>query len=163
MKNYLSDYTAYMRHLAEQHRELRHTEGDRHFFRGELQEFFENLRSRVNFPCLVVESSEVEYGGERSNPYKQRTTSFIVADSYDQVGDYNEMEYRMSICERIAEQLLGRMMNDREKPFRFVKIEEASGEYLANEAQRYVGYRITLSFSDNVCLTDKNAFDDEAD
>lgn len=162
MKNYLIDYTAYMRMLAEQHRQLSHTPEDPHFFRGELQEFFENLRSRVHFPCLIAEGSEVQYDGTRQNLSKHRTTSFIVADGYDQVGDYNEMEERVSGCEKIAEEILGRMMTDSDKPFRVVKLEEASGEYLVNEAQRYVGYRVNLTLTEpNICVTSKEVWDEQ--
>lgn len=162
MKNYLIDYTVYMRTLATRHRRLHHTPEEPHFFRGELQEFFEGLRSRVEFPCLIVEGSEVEYAGTRQNLTKRRNTSFIVADSYDQVGDFSEMEEKMSGCEMIAEELLGRMLTDTSKPFHNVEIEGAEGQYLANESQKYVGYRVNLTLIEpNICIKNKEVWDDE--
>ena len=162
MKNYLIDYTVYMRSLAEEHKKLHHRPEEKHFFRGELQEFFENLRSRVAFPCLLVEGSEVTYTGSRQNLCKRRTTSFIVADGYDQVGDFDEMEERVSGCEMIAEEILGRMMSDDNKPFRSIEIEETDGQYLANVAQRYVGYRVNLTLVEsNICINNKMAWDEE--
>lgn len=161
-ENFLIDYTTYMRTLAEKHRQLRHSKNNKHFFRGELQEFFENLRSVVKFPCMVLEGSEVDYTGQRPNVSKRRTTSFIIADSYDLVGDFGEMELKVSGCEKIAEQILGRMMTDKEKPFKKIEDESISGEYLANTAQKYVGYRVTFSLTDSsVCMFDKNAWDEE--
>ncbi len=161
MRSYLVDYTAYMRHLAELHTALRHCSEDRHFFRGELHEFFDNLRSRVSFPALVVEGSEVAYRGERSNITKRRTTSFIVVDTYDQVGDYGEMELKVSGCEKIAEEILGRMVADKEKPFIRIEVDNGEGEYLANEAQRYVGYRITFDLIDDSCMNNEGVWDEE--
>ena len=163
MKNFLIDYTVYMRMLATQHRRIRHTADTPHFFRGELQEFFEGLRSRVEFPCLITESSEVEYTGTRQNLAKRRTTSFIVADSYENVGDFSEMEEKMSGCEMIAEELLGRMLTDTDKPFHSVDIEGIEGQYLANEAQRYVGYRVNLTLVEpGVCTYNKEVWDEES-
>lgn len=164
-ENFLIDYAAYMRTLAEKHRQLHHSKGDKHFFRGELQEFFENLRSVVRFPCLVLESSEVEYTGIRPNISKRRTTSFIIADTYDLVGDFGEMELKVSGCERIAEQILGRMIADKVKPFSKIDPESITAEYLANTAQKYVGYRVTLTLTDSsICMFDPNAWiEDEED
>lgn len=159
MKNYLIDYTAYMRQLAAQHRKLRHTHEEPHFFRGELQEFMDGLRSKVNFPCLVTESNEVEYEGSKANLSKKRTTSFIVVDTYDNVGDFNETDEKMSLCEMIAEDILGRMLTDAAKPFRMAQIEEAEGNYLLHESERYVGYRVNITMIEpNICLTNKNAW-----
>ena len=163
MKNFLIDYTVYMRMLATQHRRIHHTADKPHFFRGELQEFFEGLRSRVEFPCLIVESSEVGYTGTRQNLTKRRTTSFIVADSYENVGDFSEMEEKMSGCGMIAKELLGRMLTDADKPFRSVDTDDIEGQYLANEAQRYVGYRVNLTLIEpGVCTYNKEAWDEES-
>ncbi len=161
-QNFLIDYTNYMRMLAEKHILLHHTSTDKHFFRGELQEFFENLRSVVRFPCMVVEGSEVDYVGQRPNISKRRTTSFIIADCYDTVGDFGEMELKVSGCEKIAEQIVGRMMTDKIKPFGNIETDSISGEYLANTAQKYVGYRVTLTLNDSsICMFDKNAWDED--
>lgn len=161
-ENFLIDYTAYMRTLAEKHRQLHHSKGNKHFFRGELMEFFENLRSVVKFPCLILEGNEVEYVGKHPNVSKNRTASFIIADSYDLVGDFGEMDLKWSGCERIAEQIIGRMMTDKSKPFRSIDTEGIAGEYIANTAQKYVGYRVTLTLTDSsICMFDKNAWDEE--
>ena len=158
-KNYLIDYVAYMRHLAEEHAKLRHTPREPHFFRGELEEFVNGLRSGVSFPCLVTESNEVEYEGSKSNLIKKRTTSFIIVDSYENVGDFNETDEKMSLCEMIAEDILSRMMSDTDKPFRLAQIEGADGNYMLNDTDRYVGYRVTLTMVEpNVCIVNNNAW-----
>lgn len=161
MNNFLVDYKTYMGTLAAQHRELLDRPEERHYFFGDLPDFWANLRSSVHFPALVAEGSEVEYTGNKSNLCKRRTTSFSVVDGYDQPGDINEMVLKVSNCEKIAEQVLGRMLSDpdNEKPFRTIEIESISGEYNANEANKYVGYRVTLTLVEpGLCINTPSAW-----
>lgn len=160
-KNFLIDYMVYMRKLASEHRQLQHTDEEKHFFFGELPDFWENLRSEVHFPALVAEGCENEYTGSRSNLSKKRTTSFSIVEGYDQIGDIIEMTEKVSVCEKIAEEVLSRMMTDTDKPFRTVEVESISGEYNANTQQKYVGYRINLTLVDaGICATNPNAWID---
>lgn len=161
MNNFLIDYKLYMGHLARLHREIQDTPEERHYFFGELPDFYANLRSEVNFPALIAEGSEVEYTGNKSNISKRRITSFSVVGGYDQPGDINEMVLKVSNCEKIAEQVLGRMLSDpdNEKPFRTIEIESISGEYNANEANKYVGYRVTLTLVEpGLCINTPSAW-----
>jgi hypothetical protein len=161
MNNFLIDYKTYMGTLAAQHRELLDRPEERHYFFGELPDFFANLRSNVHFPALIAEGSEVEYTGNKGNVSKRRTTSFSVVDSYDQPGDVAEMVLKVSNCEKIGEQILGRMIADpdSEKPFRTIDIESVTGEYNANEANKYVGYRITLTLVESgLCINVPSAW-----
>ncbi len=161
MNSFLIDYTTYMRSLAEKHRDLHHTEEEKHFFRGELEEFWDQFRSVVNFPCLVTERSENDYSGQIGQMTKTRTTTFMVVDSYDQHDDYDEILLRMSRCERIAEEVLGRMIVDEESPFYSIDTSDIHGEYLQNEQDRYVGYLIALSFKEQACLINNSVWDEE--
>ena len=71
------------------------------------------------------------------------------------------MVLKVSNCEKIAEEVLGRMIKDpdSEKPFRTIDIESITGEYNANEANKYVGYRINLTLTDpNICIYSANAW-----
>lgn len=159
MNNFLIDYKLYMGKLARLHKDLQDKPTERHYFFGDLPDFWANLRSEVNFPALVAEYSEVNYVGERNNISKRRVTSFSIVDGYDQAGDVSEMVLKVSNCEKIAEQVLGRMISDTDKPFRNIDIESITGEYHANEANKYVGYRINLTLTDpNICVHDKSAW-----
>lgn len=164
MNSFLIDYTAYMRSLATRHRELHHTTTEKHFFRGELEEFWKQFRSEVCFPCLMVEGSDNEYSGREHNLTKKRNTSFIVADSYDQHDDYDEIQLKMSRCEEIAEQIMGRIIMDEDATiFQKVEIESITGQYLQNTTNRYVGYRISFSGITPSCFFSPNAFTNETD
>lgn len=160
-KNFLIDYMVYMRKLASEHRQMQHTDEEKHFFFGELPDFWQNLRSEVHFPALVAEGCENEYTGSRNNLSKRRTTSFSIVEGYDQIGDIVDMTEQVSTCEKIAEEVLAKMMTDREKPFSQIDVESINGEYLANEQQKYVGYRINLTLVDaGICANNPNAWID---
>ena len=161
MSNFLIDYTTYMRSLAERHTSLHHTTEEKHFFRGELEEFWDQFRSVVNFPCLVTERSDNEYSGQISQMVKKRTTTFMVVDTYDQHDDYDDIILKMSNCETIAEEILGRMIVDEDSPFFSIDTNDIRGEYLQNEQDRYVGYLIALTFTEQACLMNNSVWNEE--
>ena len=161
MSNFLIDYTTYMRQLAAKHTALHHTPEEKHFFRGELEEFWNQFRSVVHFPCLVTERSVIEYNGDESKLTKRRITSFMVVDTYDQHDDYDEIILKMSRCENIAEQVMGRMLTDEESPFYRIETESMNGEYLQNEQDRYVGYLIAFSSIEPACLINNSVWDEK--
>ena len=75
---------------------------------------------------------------------------------------YNEVQLKMSRCEEIAEQIMGKILTDEEEcPFQDVDVDSIEGQYLQNEANKYVGYRMSFSGSTPSCLFTPNAFDDE--
>lgn len=161
MNNFLIDYTTYMRSLAEKHKELHHTTEEKHFFRGELEEFWDQFRSEANFPCLITERSENSYSGQISQIVKRRSTTFMVVDTYDQHDDYDDILLKMSRCESIAEQVLGRMMIEEDSPFSNIDTGDIHGEYLQNEQDRYVGYLVGLTFSEQACLINNSVWNEE--
>ena len=161
MSNFLVDYTTYMRSLAEKHSSIRHTSEEKHFFRGELEEFWEQFRSMVNFPCLITERSELDYSGQVGQMIKKRTTSFLVVDRYDQHDDYDEILLKMSNCENIAEEIVGRMMTDEDSPVFDVEPDSLHGEYIQNEQERYVGYLMAFISVEPVCLINNNVWIEE--
>ena len=163
MSNFLIDYTNFMRSLAVRHRDLKQSAESKHFFRGELQEFWQQFRSDVCFPCLIVEGSDNEYVGQENNIVKKRNTSFIVADRYDQHDEYNEIQLQMSRCEEIAEQIMGRVISSEDSPFQKVEVESITGQYLQNESNKYVGYRISFAGMTPSCFYGNNVFTNETD
>ena len=150
-----------MRQLAAKHTSLHHTPEEKHFFRGELEEFWNQFRSVVNFPCLVTERSVIEYNGDENKMTKRRITSFMVVDTYDQHDDYDEIILKMSRCENIAEQVMGRMLTDEDSPFYRIETESMNGEYLQNEQDRYVGYLIAFSSIEPACLINNSVWDEK--
>ena len=167
MGDYLVDVTNYMAGVAALHTSLNHRPpANRHFFRGELEEFYNKLRSDVKFPCMILEGSEIDYEGQIYNLTKVRHCAFMIVDSIERMRDYEEIQERMSRCERIGEQIMGRIIREAGdsasgSPFSRLLISEMSAEYWHNEPQKYVAFRMRFTVKGNVQLCGEGIWSDE--
>ena len=152
--NVLNDITAYFRRIAEEHGALRHSAAERHFFRGEGEEFFKQFRSDVRFPCLVLEGSTVGYVWAAPRLRKCRQGAFIVCQKYDQLNDYDDIVCRMSECESIGDDIVRRLIDEAgsaDSPFLAIDTESITGSYMDNQGNRYVGYRVEFETTEEPC------------
>ena len=155
MKNFLSDFSDYIKSLAISHVDIAHSDEAKHYFRGEVEEFFQNLRSAVCFPCVVLESCEVEYKNGAPSFQKVRNTAFIVVADYDQLDDFSEIQNKLSLCEKIGEEFIGRIEDD--NIFR-IDMDSVVATYMQNQQQRYVGCRFAFSISEQACIHNTKAW-----
>lgn len=159
--NFLVDFTALMSSLASAHRDLRHRTDEKHFFRGEVEEFFRQFRSDVNFPCLILEGSELDYSGSEYNVVKTRHGAFIVADTYALKDEYDTIQQKMSECERIGEEFVGKMLQLAEEGNAIVAgldINSVSAVYMQNQTNRYAGCRFEFDIVQRGCLFNPNVW-----
>jgi hypothetical protein len=131
------EYYQFMKQIAERYRLIAHSEQQAHFFRGELEEFYVGLRNRVNFPALVVEGFNLSY----SDTVKRRETSFIIAQSYTEQDDYDQLEEVFDLCERIGDEVvryLGEYFSE------CARITNITAAQLENESEKYCALRYTF-------------------
>lgn len=144
----------YLEQLASSHVLVNHVPnsknaGDKHFFRGELEEFYMDLRNRVNFPAVVAESFEVQfYDGK-----KVRESSFIIAADYRESKDWDGIVSALRLCERIGDEFIRRIGYDDENGDLCGNIDFVSAVPILNEQRLYAGMRYTF--------TDGQDFDEE--
>ena len=155
----LQQYNSYFESLADAHIELG---AGGHFMRGEVEEFFQRFRSDVRFPCLVLEGSEVAY--HRTDlplSTRERTGAFIIADTYGQRQDYDDMQQSLQRCERIAEEMIGRMERDmQEGTSPICSLRAVAMVYLQNQTAKYVGARVEFTAVGPACLWKDNPWTD---
>ena len=146
------EYYAYIESLAALHALVRHSGSAKHYFRGELEEFYTDLRNRVNFPAVIAEGFELSY----TSGDKTRETSFIVAAAYRGNQNWPAIYEALDLCERIGDEFLRRMVADGEEASVIcANIEPLSAVTLLNEQHLYVGIRYTVRISE--------AFDETVD
>ena len=133
----------YLEGLAEKHVLIRHSTGEKHFFRGELEEFYMDLRNRVNFPALIAESYELTYDVD----LKVRESSFIIATNYIQTKDWDAIYTAMNLCERIGDELLCKMISDSEEGNICGLVTPVTAIPVLNEQHLYCGIRFTFQIS----------------
>ena len=136
-------YYTYMKHLSERYKPTNHEGG---FFRGELEEFYQALRSKVEFPCLVVEGFKNELDNPSSDRYfKCRTTSFTVVCSYQEYQNYDAIEKALGESEEHGEEFIKQMLFDGRESDCQVLIEDISTLIIDNAPEKYIGLRYTFT------------------
>jgi hypothetical protein len=140
----------YMQRLASLHVSLAHTAKEPHYFRGELEEFYTGLRDRVNFPALIQEGSEIRFTSDQArNSFKERDSSFMIVQDYENDNDYDAIYAAFDLCEKIGDEIIRKINADKYEPACMVikdfLIEDVSAVQIQNVRERYVGVRYTFS------------------
>jgi len=136
----VGQYYQYMESMATNHKAIKHRDNKKHYFRGELEEFYMDLRNKVNFPALIAESFEISFDDEK----KTRETSFIVACDYKESKNWSKIYGATGTCESIGDEILRRMMTDSDNGDICANIEPISAVPLLNEQHLYAGMRYTI-------------------
>lgn len=150
----LTEYNDYFEDLAARHAELSHSAQECHFTRGELEEFFQNFRSKVQFPCMILEASECSYNiPSLATATRERSGAFIIADTYGLRKDYDDVQAALQRCERIAEDIVRIMAFDcdRETDAPFASLRNVSLVYLQNQQLKYAGARVEFTVAGAMC------------
>lgn len=138
-----SSYYNHIEHLARTHKLVAHTDRDKHFFRGELEEFYMDLRNRVKFPAVIAESFELTW--DEDAEFKQRETSFIIAANYKESKNWDNIHTAFDLCERIGDEFLRRLMENAANGTLCAAIVPMSAVPVLNEQHLYAGIRYTIT------------------
>ncbi len=138
------EFYGYLEGLAEKHTLVRHNQGspaEKHYFRGELEEFYMDLRNRVKFPAVVAESFELQfYEGK-----KVRESSFIIVTNYGESKNWDDIDGAFRLCERIGDEFMRRISYDDEEGDLCANVAFESAVPVLNEQHLYAGIRYTFT------------------
>jgi len=144
-----NSFYAYMRQLAAQHKEITSPNEElnrKHFFIGELEDFYKGLKSVVEFPALVVEGFQISLSDDEQQT-KYRESAFCVVFDYEAHSDYEQQIDCYSKSEDIGLEILRRMSEDASESVCPIRITDVSGVQVLNETDRYAGVRFSFSLS----------------
>jgi hypothetical protein len=145
-----------MEQLAVNHKKIKHSESEKHYFRGWRDEFYIGFRNEVKFPALVVEGYDLWHEKEKKI-FKNREFSFIVVQDYREKNNYDQIDEANNICEIIAEDIIRRFIHDIEEYCPNYSFEYGKGEQMQSEDKLYIGlcYTAVLKscFNENVDKT----------
>lgn len=148
-------YIAYFERIASEHKLIKHTLKEKHFFRFELDEVLSGLPHKLNFPALILEGYSFEFVDKLSdNPIKKRNSAFILLDHVPDIGNYNDMHRIWDKLEEIGDDILARIRTERRKPvspIRDFSITSVEGTLLAVEHNNIRGVRYTFTIDSNFC------------
>lgn len=138
-----SQYYLYIEELARLNTRVAHTDTEKHYFRGELEEFYTDLRNKVRFPAVVAESWEISFPDD----HKDRETSFIIASAYKESKNWQHIYAALDLCERIGDEFLRRIMADASNGAICADVELLAAVPMLDEQHLYAGVRYTIRLS----------------
>lgn len=141
----------YFETLASEHVELKHTDGEKHFYRFELDEVLTGMPGEINYPALILEGYRFDFSDRRSdNPMKRRSGAFILVSNISDPGDYDLIHNTWDELEVIADDILARIAADKRlpsSPVRAFDLDSVEGTLVATEFGNLYGLRITFALS----------------
>lgn len=139
----------YFENLARRHKDIRHTDTEKHFFRMEIDEVLAGInRTDVKHPFLILEGYSYNYTDNKSdNLLKNRSGAFVLLDHVSDPSDFAAIHAVWDRMEEIGDELLVRMKADKRNPltpvirdFQFSSVE---ANLIANEIDGNYGIRYT--------------------
>ncbi len=105
-----TEYVQYFENIAKNHKSIRHSQGNKHFFKIELEELMTGLRSSINYPALVIEGYDFRYQDAASdNVLKTRHCAFDILLKPKNTGDFEEIYSLYAEAEAIADDIVNLM------------------------------------------------------
>lgn len=159
------DWQIYFSRLASEHKQLLHRSDDRHFFRGELDEFFDGFRAKVRYPALIMESTIIDQYGDSHNRQQRRTLAYMVVDNVTR-DDHDDIASALARCETIGMDIAGRLQYDaaHDSALSRVSVTDVHAEPMVNEPSHYVGWRFEVVVEEqNTGCFDKTKWQRNAD
>lgn len=149
MNNTITDFIDFFKNIAEKNIDINHSQNEPHFFRGELEEMFYNLRNTTHFPCLCLENFELNYNDEGNNKWKERSSAFSIVNEYFEKNDYDEYDKTFSTCEEIGDEVIRKILEyctqDNHCPISFENIHATP---FINTEMKYGGIRYEFSIKE---------------
>jgi len=149
-----------MRQLAASHTAIGNdnsVENRKHFFIGEMEDFYKGLRSVVEFPALVVEGFQLNLDEWQETLYRE--SAFTVVFDYNDHDNSAQQTDCFSQSEDIGREILRRIAADGDESLCPIRINNIAGVQVLNETDRYAGIRFSFSiYSANVTDINEDAW-----
>ena len=151
-----SDLISYFENLARKHTDILHSDGEKHFFRMEIDEVLEGInRTDVAYPMLILEGYSFDFTDNKSdNLLKNRQGAFILLDHISDNSDHNTIHQKWDELEEIATEILVKIKSDKINPLtpvvRNFDFESVNVSLILNQIGNDVGVRITYTITSPV-------------
>lgn len=110
----LSAYFHYLEQIARDHKSILHQDQEEHFFRTDIEELENALRSKIHFPALAAMNPFLD--GEAQSLSNTRITwrgSFLLLDKVKDKGDFATRSAKESVLVEIGRDIIKKFINDR--------------------------------------------------
>ena len=144
-----SQLVSYFENLARLHKDIGHTDSEKHFFRMEVDEVLGGInRTDVKHPFLILEGYGYDFTDDKSdNLLKNRRGAFMLIDHVSDQTDFDLIHSVWENMEEIGDELLVKMKADKRNPLasaiRDFDFSSVEASLLANESDGNYGIRFT--------------------
>lgn len=146
-KDKFSELVSYFQKIAEQHKEILHSESSKHFYRFEVDEVLSGIQN-LSYPAFILEGYRFNFSDQQAdNPVKKRQCAFILLDHVPDPGDHDRIHQVWDKLEEIGDDIFIRMRSDKKvpsSPVRDLDIESIDGQLVAAELGNHYGIRFTF-------------------
>ncbi|MPL77620.1 hypothetical protein SDC9_23477 [bioreactor metagenome] len=147
MRTTFSELVTYFKELATNHKEIRHSETEKHFYRFEVDEVLTGI-NKLKYPAFILEGYRFTYKDMKAdNPVKKRQGAFILLDHVGDPGNHDKIHEVWDRLEEIGDDILSRInadKRDKTSPVRDFDLESVEGSLLATELGNHYGIRFTF-------------------
>lgn len=147
MRTTFSELVTYFKKLATNHKEIRHSETEKHFYRFEVDEVLTGI-NKLKYPAFILEGYRFTYKDMKAdNPVKKRQGAFILLDHVGDPGNHDKIHEVWDRLEEIGDDILSRInadKRDKTSPVRDFDLESVEGSLLATELGNHYGIRFTF-------------------
>lgn len=147
MRTTFSELVTYFKELATNHKEIRHSETEKHFYRFEVDEVLTGI-NKLKYPAFILEGYRFTYKDMKAdNPVKKRQGAFILLEHVGDPGNHDKIHEVWDRLEEIGDDILSRInadKRDKTSPVRDFDLESVEGSLLATELGNHYGIRFTF-------------------
>lgn len=144
-------FSEYIEKLAERHVDTRHKENDEVHFLSSEREKHTALDSVLHYPAVIVDrGSGFGYGGNPGAYRKDRDYLFFIVEHVSDTSDYEQIEAALDKCERILDELLNQILEDKrmKRLWLAFSLEDVEADYVVNNDNQLYGVVAAVSLSE---------------
>lgn len=144
-------FSEYIEKLAERHVDIRHKENDEVHFLSSEREKHTALDSVLHYPAVIVDrGSGFGYGGNLGAYRKDRDYLLFIVEHVSDTSDYEQIEAALDKCERILDELLNQILEDKrmKRLWLAFSLEDVEADYVVNNDNQLYGVVAAVSLSE---------------
>lgn len=143
-------FSEYIENLAERHVDIRHNVNNEIHFLSSEREKHTALDSVLHYPAIIVDRGSVfGYGGNPGAYQKDRDYLLFILEHVSDTSDYEQIEAALDKCERILDELLNQILDDKRKKIMRLafSLEDVEADYVVNNDNQLYGVAATIHLS----------------
>ena len=147
----VDEYVSYFRGIATQNKEIGHTDKETHFYRMNVEEVLQGLRTDIHSPALILEAFEGKLvDGKSDNNLADRMGAFMIIKQVE-VDNFDEEHKVLDDCERIGLNIIKRMRRDsrtnpiQDRLLQGLDLNRVNWQKVGPVFDNYFGYRFIFS------------------